>query len=201
MTKIENAIIHLIGFPGVGKLTVAREICKQSNCRLIDAHAMNNLIFTIMRRDGKQSFHDDVWDAIDTIRFTVWDMIEKHGPKDFTYIFTNFIDESDRENLEKLKAMCARTGRVYIPIKLTCDPEEHKKRVVYPDREANMKMTSVELLERDLKTHQLIITGSPHEFEVDVTHQTPAQSAQFILEKVQAILLNQAPLHSPRARL
>ena len=42
-------IVHLIGFPGVGKLTIAKEIVRQrSDFVLVDNHLINNPVFSVV---------------------------------------------------------------------------------------------------------------------------------------------------------
>jgi adenylate kinase family enzyme len=47
-------IVHLIGSPGVGKLTIARKIIRQRpDFVLADNHLINNPVFSVVKADGK----------------------------------------------------------------------------------------------------------------------------------------------------
>jgi hypothetical protein len=48
-SEYKNCIIHLIGFAGVGKLTIAREIVSKTNAKLVDNHLINNPILSIIK--------------------------------------------------------------------------------------------------------------------------------------------------------
>jgi shikimate kinase len=39
---MNNTIIYLIGFPGVGKLTIAKELCNETSALLVDHHTLSN---------------------------------------------------------------------------------------------------------------------------------------------------------------
>ena len=49
---MENTIIHLIGPPGVGKYTIASQIAGRMGARLVDNHAIANVIFNVIAPDG-----------------------------------------------------------------------------------------------------------------------------------------------------
>ena len=46
--NMKKNLIYLIGFPGVGKLTIAKEICKRENYVLQDNHKTVNLLFPFL---------------------------------------------------------------------------------------------------------------------------------------------------------
>ncbi|MCS6759712.1 MAG: hypothetical protein MO852_12755, partial [Candidatus Devosia euplotis] len=66
--SMNNAIVYLIGHYGVGKLTVARALCAATDARLFDNHLANNVIFSLIRADGKTSLPESVRGMIDVIR-------------------------------------------------------------------------------------------------------------------------------------
>jgi shikimate kinase len=194
--EIENCIVHLIGFPGVGKLTVAREICAQSDFRLIDNHAINNLVFTAVRVDGRTKMPDEIWEKTRIIRETVLDTIRELSPSHFSFLFTNALtdeDETDRAVASNIMKLAHDRGSIYIPVHLVCDMEENKRRIVSPDRDLNMKQTDSTEIEDIYQNYTLVNTGSPYQFFVDVTHRTPAEAAAFILDKVRDISMQSQP--------
>ena len=78
---MHNTIIYLIGHYGVGKLTIARAICAATDARLFDNHLANNVIFSLIRADGKTPLPEGVWDLIDVVRQVI---IEQAGIGDGT---------------------------------------------------------------------------------------------------------------------
>lgn len=53
---MKNTIIYLLGFPGTGKYTIAKEICKQADFKLVDNHLINNPLFTLIENDDKRFY-------------------------------------------------------------------------------------------------------------------------------------------------
>lgn len=68
--KLENTIIHLIGFPGTGKYTIACEITKLADIRLVDNHLINNIVLSIIPTDGITPLPVRVWENMSRI----WDI-------------------------------------------------------------------------------------------------------------------------------
>ena len=50
---MNNTIIYLIGHYGVGKFTIAQAIAEATDARVFDNHLANNVIFSLIREDGK----------------------------------------------------------------------------------------------------------------------------------------------------
>ena len=70
---MKNTVVYIIGFIGVGKYTIAKELEKQAGFRVIDNHAFNNLIFPLFRIDGTTKIPDKVWDILIDIRKIFFD--------------------------------------------------------------------------------------------------------------------------------
>ena len=183
-SDIENCIIHLNGYPGTGKLTVAKEICRQAGFRLIDNHATANLVFNMVRKDGKTSIPREAWDVIGQIRNIVTDSLPKLAPKSLSFVFTNCLAHGDQSDIDVIasveKATLARGG-IFVPVVLTCDMEENRRRVVRPDRETNMKMTDADGLKDLYNDFDLLRYDHDNFFELDITSVTPANAAKAII--------------------
>ncbi len=92
-------MFHLIGSPGVGKYTVAREICALTGARLVDNHAINNVIFSLLDQDGVKPLPDEVWTPVGQVRQAVLDTLIEISPRHLSFVFTNYIrgeDEGER---------------------------------------------------------------------------------------------------------
>src|SRR5687767_11810027 len=92
---MQNTIIYLIGHYGVGKLTVANAICAATGARLFDNQLANNVIFSLIRADGRTPLPDRVWDMIDVIRSQALLAVEELTPPDASFVLTNCLLESD----------------------------------------------------------------------------------------------------------
>ncbi|MFN8911956.1 MAG: hypothetical protein ACK5V4_04210, partial [Alphaproteobacteria bacterium] len=66
--KLNNTIIYLLGFAGVGKLTIAKELAKITGAKVVDNHLINNPVFHILDNDGIIPLLDAVWAKTRAIR-------------------------------------------------------------------------------------------------------------------------------------
>jgi len=181
MTSIKNTMILLIGHPGTGKYTVAKELAPKLNARVVDNHLINNALFQVL--DVETFISEEVWDSITKIRNILLNTIEHQSPKDMNFIFTGCVYEEDWTSYrEKLRVARVR-GANFIPVKMVCDPEELKERLISPARKERMKLTNVKALEEIIKTRALITPDGPF-LEIDVTHLTSEETADKIIEYV-----------------
>jgi hypothetical protein len=63
-------IIHMNGYPGVGKLTIGRELCRILNGRLLDNHSVYNVAFALTE------FRSDAfYETVRAVRAIAYDRI------------------------------------------------------------------------------------------------------------------------------
>ena len=182
-----HPLIHINGFPGTGKLTVAQHlvayIALSANLKLIHNHLLINPADAVLHRTqpGYQSLRRAVRAAIFTSLAT--------EPTTFntTYLFTDF-----QTTNEQGASVCAEyaqaakdRGCLLIPIVLTCDEDENIKRMTQSEREKHAKLTDVELLRMFRKGAPIFKFSDRKEFlEVDVTRLEPEEVARTIWEHV-----------------
>jgi Mrp family chromosome partitioning ATPase len=80
-------IVHLVGFPGAGKYTVAQAIARQAERDgrrfvVIDNHLTSNVIFSVMDVDGVRPLPPEVWDRVGEVRAALCGAIEEFSPPD-----------------------------------------------------------------------------------------------------------------------
>lgn len=73
---MKTKIVYLIGKPGVGKYTIAKELAKNGYI-ICDNQLANNPIFTLLNYDGFSSIPEYAWDEIAKIRTVLFDFIEQ----------------------------------------------------------------------------------------------------------------------------
>lgn len=179
---MSSTIIYLIGFSGVGKLTIAKELSRLINARIVDNHLINNPIFQLIPLDGRTPIPRIVWGKIAQIREIVFNAIEEISPSDFNFIFTNELFEADIKVYHRVAAIAQKRKSVFIPIRLICDLEELCRRVSSEERTAQFKMTSIEATKAKFEKENLLL---PKEAQtIDVTHLSPKEVA----EKIAALL-------------
>jgi hypothetical protein len=190
VTEFKNTFIYLIGFAGVGKRTVANEICAQTNCRLIDNHRINNVVFPFVHTNGETPLPSEIWEKTKSIRAIALETMVNLGNRNFSYVFTNNLYQDDLEDLEiyhSIETAAQDMQALFVPISFQCDAEENKNRISSHDRVTLYKATSPSLVDETANKKPL---KPDHEntFEIDVTLLKPEETAQAIIKHVQGCL-------------
>ncbi len=182
--KVEGAVIHLLGAPGTGKYTIAQEMLKLCDIRLVDNHLINNPLFSLVRLDGKTPLPARIWDNVIKIWDAVADTMVHISPREFSFVLTNGLfegDEEDRKHMLNMKRVADERGGIYIPVRLVItDVEEHIRRITAANRSARMKETDATAPAKYAARH-VLITGLPTELTLDVTTLSPVDAARQIL--------------------
>jgi hypothetical protein len=187
-------IVHLIGFPGIGKLTIAKAIIRQRlDFVLVDNHLINNPVFSVVKADGKTPLPAEIWAKASQIRAIVLDTMATLSPSHLSFAMTNFAveDEADKAECRKIEAVAEQRGGQYFPVILTCEVEENRRRIVSPERGPNLKSIDPNEPDRLHKgTRLLSFEGHPNRIQMDVTHTRPADAAKRILQEVGCTRMN-----------
>ncbi len=165
-------IVYLIGHPGVGKLTIAKEM---KNYILCDNHLINNVIFSLLKFDEKPQISEFAWSCVERVRDIVLDFISHD--KVNNYILTNvLIDAEDEDNkiFKKVEAMAKMKNATLIPVKLFASHEIHCQRIRNIERSKLFKSRDIE----DTKSYShLLKISHKNLLELDTTHLTAKESA------------------------
>ncbi len=180
---MENAIIYLIGLPGVGKLTTAEILRDRHGFTLVDNHLANNPIFTIIGADGVTPVPDAAWARIKQIRDVLFDTIRSVAPRRQSFVLTNVLmdDDGDRALYQRVVDLAAARGSLFLPVILTCAEEEQLRRVALPSRAARMKLTNPDRLREMLTEERPLPIDHPHTLALDITNTAPEQTADEII--------------------
>lgn len=191
MALAKNCLVHLIGLPGVGKLTIARELASALPAHLIDNHSINNLVFPLMHVDKGKLVSEEVWVEIRKIKAAVLAVLTNLAPREDNYIFTNVLmesDENDHKAAARTRAAIETRDGLYVPIILTCAKDEHFTRYSQPTRRERLKLTDKNYYERmHEEGEQPLRQKLATELEIDVTSLTPAQAAAAIKTHVEKV--------------
>ncbi|MCC8418982.1 MAG: hypothetical protein LN590_05450 [Rickettsia endosymbiont of Glossina mortisans submortisans] len=90
-----TTIIYLIGKPGTGKYTIAKELSK-SGYVICDNQLINNPIFALLQYDGFKKIPEFAWDTIRRIRDNVFEFIMKEPFNN--YILTNVLEDNQGDH-------------------------------------------------------------------------------------------------------
>jgi deoxyadenosine/deoxycytidine kinase len=171
-------LIFLFGLPGVGKLTVARELSNLTKFKVFHNHLTVDLV-TSLFEFGSESFinlREKIWleTFAEAIRANFEGLIftfapEKTVPEDFP---------------EKVKNLFAENGGKVIFVELKCSVEELEKRLADSSRAKFGKLNSVDFF-RELNSQGVFnnpkITA---DFAVDTTNLSPSETANIIAKKL-----------------
>ncbi|HEY5338458.1 MAG TPA: hypothetical protein VIJ85_09660 [Rhizomicrobium sp.] len=189
MAELNAPIVVLLGFPGTGKLTIARKLAAILDAIVIDNHWINNPIFGVIEPDGKKPLPESVWARTREIRVAVLETIATLSRPERTFLLTYSAIEGeayDIASLELMQKAAADRGSAFIPIRLLCSDVELRRRVVMEDRRKSMKMTSPELLEK-YRDKTVLDTRHPHQMTLDVSALSADESATQIAAHVRRV--------------
>ena len=181
---MNNTIIYLIGHYGVGKLTIARAICAAADARLFDNHLANNVIFSLIRADGKTPLPERVWGMIEVIRGQALLAMEELAPAEASFVLTNCLiegDPGDRAAYERVLATAARRGSTFVPVLLMATDAAHADRIAAPERAARLKHTDAVSAERKRRSTELLHIDHPNRIDLDTTDLPPNEAARLII--------------------
>jgi hypothetical protein len=183
-------IIYLLGHPGVGKYTIAKAICAMSGARLFDNHLTNNVVFSLIRTDGKTPLPDRVWDFVWTIREQAVIAISELAPRETSYVLTNALregDDWDQAAYRQIVTLAERRGSVFAPVVLTASEAAFAARMPGPDREERLKHTDAEGAASDRQKRPLLRVDHPNRLDLDTTDLPPDEAARIIIDHAERL--------------
>jgi predicted kinase len=183
---VAPSIIYLLGYPGVGKYTVAREIARLNDAIVVDNQLINHPILVLLRWDAVSDLPPGTMDRAAPIREAVLSALEEIAPRDLSYVLTNVLDESAeaRAVYERVKAIAARRGALFLPVLLRCEPEEQLRRVSSPERVARLKIADPAKVAEYTRSTPLFVPDDPELLELDTTRRDPAEVAAEVVRRV-----------------
>ena len=172
-------LIFLHGLPGVGKLTVARELANLTGFSVFHNHLAVDLVMSIFEF-GSRPFVE--------LREKIWlEVFAKAVSTDlegliFTFAFDRTVSSSFVTNTRRI---IESAGGEVLFIELTCSPEELERRIADPARRSFGKLSSVEQFRELKKDGAFTDPGIPPDrFVVDTTDLPASATASLIVSKL-----------------
>jgi hypothetical protein len=189
--KLHNTIIYLIGIPAVGKYTVAKEIGRMTGAKVVDNQLINTPVFSVIGYDGTDAFPfpRGAWAQIEKIHRAVLAVIRDFCPPEASFVFTNTLDAReplDRAWFRRIERLARQRGARFFPVWLTCEAAVIRQRKNTPDRRARLKDIDLTNISRWSEEVEVLRVPHPNALTLDTSHSEPWQTAQRILEHVQA---------------
>ncbi|MBY3201974.1 AAA family ATPase [Rhizobium laguerreae] len=180
-----SVFVLLLGFPGVGKLTIAKELGSLISAKIVDNHWFNNPILRLL--DEAAPLPKGVWEYTGRVRQAVLDAITAYGGPSPNFIFTHAGVEGDERSTRTYQQFVEAAGHraaVFIPVRLICAEGELAYRVSSPARRDHLKTTDVEMSRS--RSQQALVLDIPHQhaLTLDVTFMSPSESAAAIRDHV-----------------
>ncbi|KAM3553079.1 hypothetical protein MY1884_006875 [Beauveria asiatica] len=179
-------IIHINGFPGTGKLTVAKHLEQllTPRARLVHNHLLINAADAVLRRD--EAGYQNLRRAVRTAVFS--SLADSAATHKFVYLFTDFQSNDEVGSgvcAEYLAAARQRKCKL-VSVILGCDVNTNVGRLVTGERRAHGKITDEALLRKfrdavDIHRFEDLEVSS---LEMDVSSVNAEEAAKQILQHV-----------------
>ena len=178
-------IIHLNGWPGSGKLTVARVVARMLQARLLDNHTLHDVAGRLCDRHPRE-----YWELYYQVRDVAYKRV-RALPSHELIVMTNALTiESDREReaWAAVKALALDRNVPLAAVTLQCSLEENVRRITSEGRHHGKLTDPAPLIEwRAALT--LLTDGSVPSLTIDNTNLSPDQVATDIVGFVRRIEL------------
>ena len=169
-------LIFLYGLPGVGKLTVARELAKLTGFRIFHNHLAVDLVESVFEF-GSLPFVE--------LREKIWlDVFSRAVVTNLSgLIFTFAPDRTVRSGfIEGTREVVESSGGEVLFVELTCSTEELGRRIEHPSRERFGKLNSAARFRELKEAGAFVDPGIPTErLVVDTTELSPSDAASKIV--------------------
>lgn len=178
------AVYQLLGFPGTGKYTVAREIVAQLEARgepaaLLDNHATANLVWSLVPEARR--FDAEVMGRMKELRGVLLEAARDLTSPDHSLVFTNFVpSRAEGSVLDPHRNLARHLGRPLVAVVLRCDAEEVLRRVPNPDRAARLKLVDPVVARRVIDAG-MSLPDWPELVDLDTTRLSAAETAARVI--------------------
>ena len=174
-------LIFLYGLPGVGKLTVARELSKLTGARIFHNHLVVDLVNSVFEF-GSEPFVE--------LREAIWLAVFSKAVAAeldcliFTFAFDRTVQKSFIGNVRSVIEGNGH-GEVLF-VQLTCSSEELERRIADPSRKKFAKLNSVTQFRELQEGGAFVDPGIPAaQFVVDTTQLPAVEAAELIATKLE----------------
>lgn len=173
-----SRLILFNGYPGCGKLTIARLLNTKLGARLLDNHTLMNPARALFDRN-ESSF----WKLRKEIAELVFrELVASNYAR--TLIVTDSLgaDDGDAQKFSRYVELAASLSFSLSVVQLECELEENVRRLTMPERAERYKLTDGQFFRKLRQSIGLLRPEGVHCIELDVTNLMPEEAAQRIAE-------------------
>jgi broad-specificity NMP kinase len=175
-----SMIIHINGWPGVGKKTTGEALSRLLDARFIHNHLLHDVAFVCAGVEGELR-----WDLYETVRSAAYKALERH-PASETFVMTNALcNDNSREELAwtHVVELAIKRRVPLVPVVLEANAEENVRRLQSPER-IGKKMTDAAELREWLQRHSIQRPDVPELIAIDVSNLSAEQAARTIVARL-----------------
>lgn len=175
-SKANPKLVFIYGPPGVGKLTVAKELAKLTGFKLFHNHLTIEPVKALFEFGTPQFSHH-----VHKIRFQLFRAALENK---INIIFTMvYFLETDDKIMKKIIKLAEKHGGKILLVLLTCSKKELFKRLKNPSRKGMSKIKSIKLLKGIMEKYEL---SKPLKLSrtlvIDNTNLSPKKTAEKIVK-------------------
>ena len=175
-------IVHINGWPGVGKYTIGKVLSERLGARFIHNHLLHDVALVCTGLDD-----DDRWHLYEKIRSAAYDALASR-PSNEIFVMTNALcygvaREVDAWN-KVVDLAISRSVRL-IPVILRADTETIARRIASENR-SDMKLTDPAVLRKMISEYILQVPDVPETIELDVSEYSIEEAAEEMHSRVKA---------------
>jgi chloramphenicol 3-O-phosphotransferase len=181
-----GVIICLVGFPGAGKLTIARALSRLLDATIVDNHWINDPILRLVATTDARAVPEAVWPEVAKVRSAVLETIATLSPRAANFIFTyagSNEDSEDRKAFEEYRDVARRRSCRFIAVRLLCGEAELIRRIQSPERRGHKLTNPVEATD-NARHYSPLDPRLPGSLTIDVTDLAPEAAAARIFDHV-----------------
>ncbi|MBB3461173.1 AAA family ATPase [Rhizobium sp. BK377] len=188
---MNGIFLLLIGFPGSGKLTIAKQLSPLLSAKIIDNHWVNNPVLGVLDHDLTTPLPKEIWEQTGRVRQAVLDTIVAFSTPSVNFIFTHAgiqDDERSHRTFQQIADAAEQRRSLLVPVRLLCEVEELARRVAIAERRKRLKSVDAEASRERSRTLQVLNPEHVNKLNLDVTSLSAEESADAVHRHVQHLL-------------
>ncbi|MBX2811003.1 MAG: hypothetical protein KTR25_04315 [Myxococcales bacterium] len=184
-------LIHLNGFPGVGKRTVGLLVAEQLGGRFVHNHDIVNCALACTDRSEEVAYEQTI---IDLTEF-VFGRLAKRPSAEFQVVTQALADnEVDRRRLSTARRSASERGVTFVPILLVAGEKEILERASNSERSLWKKLTDLHTLKALMARYPDMLhdENEPYSYRIDTTGHTAEIISDMIVKHIAVIQKSEA---------